>query len=405
MIITEIETLQLPEHPRFLWVLIHTDEGITGIGESTDKAELTKAAVHGMCADILLGQEPTRIEYLWDLMYDAANYHGFAGAEMRAMSAVDIALWDILGQVAGLPVYKLLGGAVRDSVKLYNTCISYRHIRDRERFMTDAGALASELLAEGITGMKIWPADGYSERYSGQYISYCDLQKAIEPVRKIRQAVGDRMEIAFEAHSRWNMPMAIRLARELERYHVAWLEDPLRVDNAGNYEALRSKVNIPILASERLFSRFQYRAFLEKNAMDLVMVDIGWTGGFTECKKIASMADAYRIPVTTHNCGGPVMTMASAHLCVSTPNACGTESVRAFYRTFYKELVEEEPDIRDGHIFLPDRPGLGIKLRPGLLERQDVLRVKSDSFKKLNFASRGDPWSQSPGDERIRAGE
>lgn len=145
MKIMSVETLQLKAHPRFIWVVLRTDTGIVGVGESTDKVELTKAAVHNMCADILLGADPGRIEYLWSLMYQTANYHGYSGAEMRAISAVDIALWDILGKTLGVPVYKLMGGHVQESVKMYNTCISYGEIRDRERSLTDAGNLASTL--------------------------------------------------------------------------------------------------------------------------------------------------------------------------------------------------------------------------------------------------------------------
>jgi L-alanine-DL-glutamate epimerase-like enolase superfamily enzyme len=210
------------------------------------------------------------------------------------------------------------------------------------------------------------------------------------------------MEISFEAHSRWNLPMSIRIAKELEKYNVTWLEDPMLVDDVKNYAALRRKVNIPILASERLITRFQYRPLLEQEATDLIMVDIGWTGGFSECKKIAAMAEAYRVPITTHNCGGPVMTLASAHLCISCPNSYGTESVRAFYKTFYQELVEEKLDIRNGHLFLSDTPGLGVKLRPDLLKRKDIIRVKSEGAKHLIFAAAGDPWAQSPGDNKAR---
>lgn len=192
--------------------------------------------------------------------------------------------------------------------------------------------------------------------------------------------------------------MAIRIAKALEKYDVAWLEDPMLVDDVRNYAALRKKVNLPILASERLITRFQYRPLLEQEAADFLMVDIGWSGGFSEAKKIAAMAEAYRVPITTHNCGGPIMTLASAQLCISCPNSYGTESVRAFYKTFYQELTGEKLDIRDGHLFLPNVPGVGAKLQPDLLKRKDVTRVRSEAAKHLIFAMAGDPWAHAPGD-------
>ena len=171
MKITSVETVQLPKHPRHLWVIVHTDEGISGIGEATDKVELTKTAVHNFCAEIIMGENPLNTEKLWNMMYDSANYTGYMGAEMRAMGAVDMALWDIKGKAANMPVYNLLGGKAQESLRVYNTCISYGDIRDREWFMKDAGELAKDLLKDGIKAMKIWPLDALSSKYNGQYVT------------------------------------------------------------------------------------------------------------------------------------------------------------------------------------------------------------------------------------------
>jgi L-alanine-DL-glutamate epimerase-like enolase superfamily enzyme len=335
-------------------------------------------------------------------MYDVANYHGFAGAEMRAISAIDIALWDILGQYSGQPIYQLLGGKTHDSVKIYNTCISYGNIRDREGFMQDAGNLAKDLIQQGIMGMKIWPLDAYSEQSRGQSISYTDLLKGIDPVRMIREAVGRDMEIALECHSRWNLPTAIRIAKELSQYDIKWLEDPVPIDDVNVIARLRHAVDVPILASERLFTRGQYKPLLEADAVDIIMCDIGWTGGFTEMKKIATMAESYRIPITTHNCGGPIMTIASGHICINLPNSIGTETVRAFYNTFYEHLTDDKINIKNGQLFIDETPGLGVKLKPELFERQDLIRERTGENKKLIFASSGDPWAQSPGDAQAK---
>lgn len=401
MKITSVETVQLPDHPRHIWVLVHTDEGITGIGEGTDKVELTKTAVHNFCSEIVLGQDPLRNEYLWQAMYDCANYTGYTGAEMRAMGVIDMALLDIKGKAAKMPVYNLLGGKNQESVKIYNTCVSYGNIRDRERFMSDAGDLAQELLSEGITAMKIWPLDALSERYNGQYITRDEIKKGLEPFRKIREAVGSKMEIAFEGHSRWNLPMAIRIAEELEQYDPMWFEDPILVDDVSNYATLRQRIKMPILASERLMTRFQFRALMEKEACDIVMFDVSYCGGMTECKKIAGMADAYRLPVTTHNCGSPVMTMVCAHLMTSCPNSYGIETVRSIYKTFNNGIFDAHVDIKDGHLFLSDAPGLGIAFRPEVLADKNTIRCTTKNIKKNQlFAVFGDPWAESPGDEK-----
>ena len=402
MKITSIETVQLPAHPRHLWVLVHTDAGISGIGEGTDKPELTKTAIHNFCAEIILGEDPLRNEHLWRMMYDSANYTGHMGAEMRAIGMIDMALWDIKGKAANMPVYELLGGKTVDRLKVYNTCISYGDIRDRELFLNDAGELAQSLLAEGVTAMKIWPLDALSEATNGQYISREAVRKGLEPFKKIRQAVGGKMEIAFEGHSRWNIPMAVRIAQELEEYDPIWFEDPILVDDPKSYKTLRENINLPILASERFVTKYQFRSLLaQEGACDIVMFDVSYVGGITEGKKIAAMADAWHLPVTTHNCGSPVLTHVCAHLLYSCPNTTLMETVRSLYKTYADTITDVKVDIRDGYIHLSDRPGLGINLRGDVLQAKDTIRVETKSVRSDQmFAVNGDPWAQSPGDDK-----
>lgn len=155
MRIDKISTIQLPEHPHLLWVQIHTDEGIVGTGETTPRVGAVKRVIHDTLSRILLGRDPRQVERLWHEMFHALHYHGYAGSEFRALSAVDLALWDIVGQIAGLPLYRLLGGECRERVPIYNTCVSYGAIRDREGFLHSPGELAESLVAEGIEAMKI----------------------------------------------------------------------------------------------------------------------------------------------------------------------------------------------------------------------------------------------------------
>jgi len=376
MKITKITTFQIPEFPLSTFLRIDADSGLYGLGESTNQPLVVAAAAHDFCAPSILGEDAVDIEKIWNRLYFKANLQGVAGAEMRAMSAVDFALWDILGKACGMPVYKLRGGKVRDRVTIYNTCGTHNgrvtSKRDNDWFMEDAGTLAQDLLDSGIKMMKIWPLDKYAGKTNGQYISESDIKEGFEPLAKIRGAVGDKMQICLEAHGLWNIPCSVRIAREAEKYNVRWLEDPMLVDDVGNMRLLREKINVPLLVSERLCTRMQYMPLLAAGGADIVMVDLSWAGGLTEGGKIASAADSYRIPITTHNCGGPVLTKACAHFNISTYNSIEMETVRSSYRTFH-EITDSAFDINQGTIHPGDEPGLGVVLHDDILSRPGVV--------------------------------
>jgi len=217
MKITAVETIYLPRGISvhvgaitYLWVRIHTDEGLIGLGESYPNAEAEAAIVHSRLAAVLLGQDPSAIDRLWADMFLAVSYSGWAGAEMRAISAVDIALWDLFGKATGQPIYKLLGGASRQSVRIYNTCY------DRVDFTREPAKLARELLASNVRAMKIWPFDPIAKETGGNHISAEQLRRAIEPLRLIREEFGDSIEVAIEFHGFWNLPCAIKIAAALK---------------------------------------------------------------------------------------------------------------------------------------------------------------------------------------------
>lgn len=375
MKITKLETFRIPQFPLSVFLKVYTDEGLVGYGESTNLPKVVEGAIHDFCAPAVLGQDAGDIEAIWNKLYAVSNYQGSAGAELRALSALDIALWDLKGKVHSAPVYVLFGGKVRPKVPIYNTCGDHggriEGRRDNTWFMEDAGTLAEDLLKSGIKAMKIWPFDSLANRWQGQKITRQDLQKGFEPFEKIKAAVGDEMEIALECHSTWNVTAAIQIAHGLENYNTKWIEDPILVDDVGSLAALRAKINVPLLASERLFTRAQYLPLLKANAADVVMIDLSWSGGLTEGRKIASMADAFRLPVTTHNCGGPVLTKAAAHFNISTYNAIEMETVRAIYRTF-PEIIPMDIGIENGFIHVDDTPGLGVDFLPKVFDRSDV---------------------------------
>ncbi len=351
----------------WLWVRLHTDDGLVGLGETFPSGPAERAVLESVLAHVLLGQDPLQIERLWQDMFQAVRYAGWAGAEMRALSAVDLALWDLAGRALGQPIWRLLGGRCRDRVPTYNTCYDHRY-----DFHTHAGRLAEELFAEGITAMKIWPFDRVARRHRGQYLTADDLEEGLRPVEAIFEAVGDRMAIALEFHGYWNLPCAVRIAQMLEPYNILWLEEMLPQDNLEAYARLARKVRQPLCLSERLMTRFHYRELLENGAAQFIMPDLCWCGGFTEARKIAALADTYYLPVCPHNCGGPVQHAASIHFAAHVPNLFLLESVRRHYRQDYVGLVTDPLPPQKGYLPVPDGPGLGIDLDPSVFRRDDV---------------------------------
>jgi L-alanine-DL-glutamate epimerase-like enolase superfamily enzyme len=313
---------------------------------------------------------------------------------MRALSAVDVALWDLLGKVTGQPIYILLGGACRERIPIYNTCGDYGAVRDREAFLSDPRKLARDMLAEGIRMIKIWPFDQYAAATNGEYISPADLAAGLEPVRVIREVAGDDLEIAIEGHCLWNLPAAVRIAHALEPYRPLWLEDMIWPDNLDAVAELRRHTKVPITTSERLFTRFAFREVVERHAADIVMPDLLWAGGFSEGRKIATLASVHKLPVAPHNCGGAVAHLVAAHFCAHVHNLLAMETVRAFYRGFFTELLTNVPIPTRGFLELPPGPGLGTELHPALLARSDLRRETSSHLSEQVLGhSVGDPWT------------
>jgi L-alanine-DL-glutamate epimerase-like enolase superfamily enzyme len=378
MKITAIESLQWAEYPRLLVVRVHTDAGIVGLGETVDKVPGAKGALHGTIAPLVLGQDPRDIEGLWRFVMDNIMYHGYAGAELRALSAVEVALWDILGQVYSAPLYHLLGGKTRERVPVYNTCIGFGPVGDYVAWHQDAGALAASLLADGQRAMKIWPFDRFSEATFGQYISPQDIEAGLTPVRQIRERVGDAMEIGIECHFRWNRVSMERIARALEPYNILFLEDVLPAVFPDEIKLLASRTTIPIIGSELLMTRWQLREWLEKHVTPIVMTDPVWNGGIAETRKIAALAETFGVPLVLHNVAGPICHAAAMHLGAHIPNLYFVETVRAFYQTYFPALSDLAPRAEDGTMTVPDGPGLGVTLRPEALQRADLTRQVSE---------------------------
>jgi L-alanine-DL-glutamate epimerase-like enolase superfamily enzyme len=396
MQITALETVRIAERPNLIWLQVHTDDGLTGLGETFFGASGVEAHLHDTVAPKVIGRDPLEIDRLSG---DLVGYVGYrsSGAEVRGNSAFDIALWDIFGKATGLPVAQLLGGFTRREIRTYNTCAGPDYIRrasgqntanfglgteeldDLNGFLTRADEVALSLLDEGVTAMKIWPFDAAAEASRGQDISATDLRHALEPFEKIRRAVGERMEIMVEFHALWQLLPAMRIARALEPYGTYWHEDPIRMDSLSSLRRYAEASVAPVCASETFGSRWAFRDLIESGAAGVVMLDLSWCGGISEARKIAAMAEAWHLPVAPHDCTGPVVLCASTHLALNAPNALVQESVRAFLRTWYRDLVTALPEVRGGMITVPPGPGLGMDLAPDLDRAFTTTRRRSDA--------------------------
>lgn len=378
MKITAIESLRWAEYPRLVTVRVHTDTDIIGLGESVDKIPGTVGALHGTIAPLVLGQDALDIEGIWHFVLDNILYHGFAGAEIRALSAFEIALWDIMGKHYGAPLCHLLGGKARNQIPTYNTCIGFGPIQDYQQWHDDAGALAQSLLNDGISAMKIWPFDPFSEGSFGQYITLAQIEAGLKPVRQIREAVGDAMEIGIECHFRWNRASIERIARALEPYNILFIEDVMHAVYPDEIKAFSQRTSIPVIGSELLMTRWQYREWLEKHVSQILMTDPVWTGGIAETRRIAALAETYNVPIVLHNVAGPICHAAAMHLGAHIPNLFMVESVRAFYKTYFPVISNLQPSVNNGHLAIPMGPGLGVELNPAMLERADLTRQISE---------------------------
>ena len=401
MKIRGLETIRIAEFPQLLWVHIRTDEGLVGLGETFFNASAVEAYLHDDVAPRIMGRDPLAIDAI---ARDLVSYVGFrsTGVEVRAASAVDIALWDLFGKAVGKPIVQLLGGWTRDRIRTYNTCAGDQYMRKAETqstenwglgnqaekaaitgfddlndFLHRADDLAESLLAEGITAMKIWPFDIAAEQSHGHYISNEDLRNALEPFEKVRARVGDRMDIMVEFHSMWQLMPAMRIAKALAPFGTFWHEDPIKMDSLGSLKRYAAISPAPICASETLGTRWAFRDLLQLEAVGVVMLDLSWCGGLSEGRKIAAMAEAWHLSVAPHDCTGPVVFTASTHLSLNAPNALVQESVRAFYNGWYPKVMTAVPKVKDGFVTVPEGPGLSCELLPDIDERFTVSRRSS----------------------------
>ncbi|HLI00397.1 MAG TPA: mandelate racemase/muconate lactonizing enzyme family protein [Acidimicrobiales bacterium] len=399
MKIVAIETIRPRSHPNVLFVAVHSDDGTVGLGEAFFGAEAVESYLHSTAAPVLFAMNDPSPERAASAL---ASYTGYAGAgvETRGNGAVDFALWDLLGKQAGKSLCELFGGPIRDTVPIYNTCAGpgYVSLSSRQRssnwglgsaddrpwedlqaFLTEPARLARELLDEGIPGMKIWPFDLAAEASGGQSIAEADLRQGVAIFEAIRDEVGSDMEVMLELHGLWSRPAAEQIIHAVTPLRPYWVEDPVRPDGIDAMAALRANVDVRIAAGETVVGRRMFLPLLSRAAIDVATADAQWSGGLTEARKVASLADTFGVPVAPHDCTGPVTLACCLHLTQSQPNGLVQETVRAFLRTWYADFTTGLPAPADGRLSVTGAPGHGVALRPELDDERLAVRRRSEA--------------------------
>lgn len=352
MKVTGYELFVVP--PRWLFLKVMTDEGIVGWGEPVieGKAHTVKAAVEELMP-FLIGRDPRRIEDHWNLMYRAGFYRG-GPILMSAIAGIDQALWDIKGKYYGVPVHELMGGACRDSIRVY-TWIG----GDRP---SDVGRAAKEAARAGFTAVKMNATEEL------QMVDSCaKIDQVVERIATVREAVGRDFGIAVDFHGRVHKPMAKILIKELEPYRPMFIEEPVLPEHNEALRDIAASTHIPIATGERMYSRWDFKSLLAEGAVDIIQPDVSHAGGITEVKKIASMAEAYDIALAPHCPLGPIALAACLQVDATSYNAFIQEQSLGIHYNTSNDLLDYVKDrgvfeYKDGYVAIPQGPGLGIEI-------------------------------------------
>lgn len=356
MKITEVKThLCFAGRCNLLFVEIETNEGITGVGEaSLEGREASVAAVIKEYARYLVGKDPFQIENHWQTLYRGGFWRGGV-LQCSAISGIDQALWDIKGKKLGVPVYELLGGKVRDKIRVYT------HAQDADE--------AEKLVKMGYNALKTLTA-GPSKNGGIWSKSKEDFDEAVRRIGGIRERVGDKIDIMVDNHGRFTPYEAITIGKRLEPYNLFFFEEPVPPEDVGALKKVSSSLNMPIATGERLYTRFGFKEILEEHAADIIQPDLCHAGGISEVRKIAAMAETYFIKVAPHNPLGPVSTAACIQIDACTPNFLIQEL--ALYDRFgadwVKNFVKDPIKVENGYIKVLDKPGIGVELNIDVIE-------------------------------------
>ncbi len=368
MKITDIKTAVIAYHGQATLVRIDTDTGLSGFGEANPDAGA--AAIVGLIGELkseLIGEDPRNVEALWEKV---RRKHVFSGAQsgvfLIALTGIEMALWDLAAKAAGQPLYRMFGGKFRDRIRLYADCGDGD---DPSGSPEGCATRAKRMVAEGFTALKF---DIDNLNHSAKFdafnhtINGAELRSMVERVSAAREAVGPDIDLCIDLHARYDVPSACRIAAALEPYDLLWLEEPVPAENVEALKQIRTRSRTPICVGENLYLRWGFRELFQQQGADIVMPDVPKCGGLSESRKIAHLAEIYYIPFAPHLVSSPLGTMATCHVCATVPNFLVLEWHALEEREVWDSYVHV-PDgyrsiVRDGHIALPDAPGIGVEL-------------------------------------------
>jgi galactonate dehydratase len=335
---------------------------LVGWGEGTNFSGVQPiaTAIRNL-SDLVIGASAWNIEQIWNRMYRYLYYNGMRGVVLAAISAIDIALYDIVGKKLGVPVYKLLGGGVNEKLRIYANGWTQGNARTPD----DLGRRTWELVAKGYIGCKF---DSFSTGPFNREVTPQELRSAVAQVEEVRTAGGPDYEIAIDVHGRWNINSTLQIIRALEPYRPFFYEEAVPPENVAAMAEVQRSVKVPLATGERIFGRHGFRELLEQHAVRIIQPDIARTGGITEFKKIAAMADTYYVSVAPHNPNGPICTIASIHACVSIPNFLVLEFFEPD-EVVFREIIDGGLRRDRSAVYPPTGPGLGVQISETFLNK------------------------------------
>ena len=356
----------------FVFIQVDTDEGITGWGEiTTYPGPVANRAISAFIDQIghwLIGENPEDIERIWAKIFRGMTYVGTRGATSAAISGFDIALWDIRGKALNQPIYKLLGGRVRDRIALYTHPPSISKPEDIVQPVKD-------IVGSGHRAFKMDPMIrhlhvGNASFLDGEIKPEAEAN-AMDILAAARETAGPSVEILIDAHGLYNVPTAIRLANKMAEWDILWFEEPVPVESWKALKQVKEQIKPLVSVGERLHTRWEFLPIFENNLADYIMPDITWTGGVSELKKIATMAEAYYVPISPHDASGPINVMSGAQVMMTVPNFYKLETSR-YDLSEYNVMIDNPLDIRGGDLYVSDQPGLGVNLDPEWLAGHQI---------------------------------
>jgi galactonate dehydratase len=367
--ITDIRTAQVAVHGPQTHVRIYTDQGIIGQGEATDAAVGAPSLIKGF-RRFLIGRDPLNVDALWEQVRTMGIFAGAQGGQyMAALSGLEIALWDLAGKALGLPVYQLLGGKFRNKVRMYcdtdmpDPLAPQAH--EKLQWVRDQGFTAMKMDIDEAKDPSRFDAVNWTANNS-------EIDRMVSWVGHVRESIPKEMDLAVDMHGRYDADTAKKVAKELEPFRLMWLEEPLPPEDIDAMVDLRHSTSTPIACGENLYMRWGFNELLQKRGVDVIEPDIQKTGGLSEARKIANLAQAHYIPFAPHCVVSPIGTMASAHVCASIPNFLVCEWHWISRLDYWKGWVKEGEIIEKGFITLPDKPGIGVEMNEEVARRAQI---------------------------------